>query len=174
MHTWVEFYHSERFIPQLFGLLSFILGAICFAQKDDRRFKLFMMIMNVNHTLHFILMGAATSALSALLAAIRTYVAIKVKSLYVAIFFIVLIIVLNSFLASEWFDWLCVVGACLGTYALFCLHGIQLRLVMMLGTLCWLTNNIIIGSIGGVMLEVMVLTISMITVIRLKKQSLKV
>ncbi len=128
-----------------------------------------MLIMNLNHMIHFLLMEAFNSALSALLATIRTYVSIKVKSVYFALFFIIITIVLNSFWAEHWFDWLSVTGSCIGTFALFCLQGIRLRLMMLLGTLCWLANNIIIGSIGGVMLEVMILVISVVTIIRLKR-----
>lgn len=169
LNTLIDFYHSDDFIPQFFGLISFVLGALCFCQKNDRRFKLFMLIMNLNHMIHFILMEAINSALSALLAMVRTYISIKIKSLYFAVFFILLTLMLNSFWVNEWFDWLSVIGSCFGTFALFCLQGIKLRLVMLLGTLCWLANNIIIGSIGGVMLELMILIISLLTIIRLKR-----
>lgn len=41
----------------------------------------------------------------------------------------------------------------LGTYSVFVLKGIQMRVGFLLGAMCWLTNNIIVGSVGGSLLE---------------------
>lgn len=157
----------EQLIPQLFGLISFGLGAIGFMQKDDHRFKLFLLLLNINHTLHFVLMDALTSAFCSFISMGRTLTSMKTKSKYVACFFILITVLISPLWAEYWYDWLCVVGVCIGTYGLFCLSGIKLRLVMMVGTLCWLANNILVGSIGGVMLETMVLVINIVTISRL-------
>lgn len=157
----------EQLIPQFFGLISFGLGAICFMQKDDRRFKLFLLLLNINHTLHFILMEALTSAFCSFISMGRTLASLKTKSKYVAVFFIIITVLISPLWAEQWYDWFCVAGVCIGTYGLFCLSGITLRLAMMIGTLCWLANNILVGSIGGIMLETMVLVINIVTISRL-------
>jgi hypothetical protein len=48
---------------QVLGLLSFALGILCFYPKDDRRLKITMIVMNINHALHFALLGALTACL---------------------------------------------------------------------------------------------------------------
>ncbi|MCP3862549.1 MAG: YgjV family protein, partial [Aestuariibacter sp.] len=48
-----------------------------------------------------------------------------------------------------------------------CLSGIKMRLAFLYGALCWLTNNIIVGSIGGTMLEATLLMVNSFTIWRL-------
>jgi hypothetical protein len=46
-----------------------------------------------------------------------------------------------------------IAASCIGTTALFFLHGLRMRALMLLGTLLWLANNLLVGSIGGTLLE---------------------
>ena len=57
-------------LAQAFGLLSFVLGILCFYQKNDQRLRIMMVVMNLNHALHFALLGAFTACLSALLSVV--------------------------------------------------------------------------------------------------------
>ena len=163
----------ENFIAQLFGILSFVLGAVCFLQKDDLRFKYFHIILNINHTLHFYLMDAITSAIATFVSILRTAASIKISSVYAAIFFIILILAVAYPWVEHWYNWLAVIGGCFGTYGLFCLTGIPMRLMIMMSSFCWLTSNIIVGSIGGIMLETLVLITNISTMVRLHRDNLK-
>ena len=60
------------------------------------------------------------------------------------------------------------IGECLGTIALFLLQGIPMRLLMLCGTGLWITNNVIVGSIGGTALEVTIAVVNITTIIRLQ------
>ena len=159
----------ENFIAQLIGLLSFVLGTVCFLQKDDRRFKYFHILLNINHTLHFYLMDALTSAIATTVSILRTAASIKISSKYAALFFILLMVGVAYSWVEHWYHWLAVIGGCFGTYGLFCLKGIAMRVMMTIGCLCWLTSNIIIGSVGGIMLESLVLVTNLSTMYRLHK-----
>uniref|UniRef100_UPI00208DF560 YgjV family protein n=1 Tax=Enterobacter sp. JH569 TaxID=2923092 RepID=UPI00208DF560 len=53
---------------------------------------------------------------------------------------------------------------------LFCLTGIKMRVLLFAGSCLWLANNIIVGSIGGVLLEASVIVINLTTIYRLHKQ----
>ena len=55
----------------------------------------------------------------------------------------------------------------LGTYAVFVLKGIPMRIGFVLGAMCWLINNILVGSIGGVLLEATLITVNVTTIIRI-------
>ena len=157
-------------IAQGFGLLSFVLALVCFYQKDDRRLKIMMVVMNLNHALHFYLLNAITSSLCCLFSAGRTAVSMRVKSVWIAAIFIILTVVIGYLTAQQWTDYLAIVAACLGCFALFCLTGIKMRVLLFAGSCLWLVNNIIVGSIGGVLLEATVIVINLSTIYRLHKQ----
>ncbi len=148
-------------------MLSFVLGILCFYQRSDQRLRIMMVVMNLNHALHFALLGAVTACLSALLAVVRTGLSIKTRSRAVAFIFIVITLVLGLTFADVWYDLFPIMGTCIGTYALYCLSGIKMRIAFLVGALCWLTNNIIVGSIGGTLLEATLLAVNCITMWRL-------
>jgi len=110
------------------------------------------------------------SALSALLSALRTTTAIFVSSKRVAAVFIVISLVSGFWLAEQWRDLWPIIGTSIGTYSLFCLSGIRMRIGFLIGASCWLTNNILVGSIGGTLLEMTVIMMNMITIFRLYRQ----
>ena len=160
----------DLFWAQAVGMLSFALGLYCFFQKNDKRFKYVMLAVTLNNVLHFALMGATTSVIAALFSAVRTGVSIRSSSPRIAYAFIVTLLGFGLHAAENWLDILPVIGGCIGTYALFCLTGIAMRLALLGGTLCWLINNIIIGSIGGTLLEFSLLVVNLNTIRLLFKE----
>ncbi len=60
-----------------------------------------------------------------------------------------------------------VMGICVGTYSLFMLDGIRLRLGLLTGSLLWLGNNIALGSVGGTLLEACSASMNAVTLYRL-------
>lgn len=154
-------------VGQLLGLVSYGLGVYCFFQKDDRKLKVFMFVLQFNNCLHFALIGAPTAVLSSFLSVVRTGLSLKTSSRLVAWLFIAVSVALGWWLVEKPLDWLPVIGACIGTYALFCLTGIQMRLAFLVGACFWLANNIAVGSIGGTLLEVTLISVNSSTIIRL-------
>lgn len=160
---------SDEIIAQAFGFLSLILGISTFYQRDDRRLKMVMLIFNLNHLLHYFLLGSIVSAFSALLSVFRTALSIKSSSKVVAFIFIGITVVTGMSLADELWQLWPVLGSAIGTYTLFVLKGIKMRIGFLLGGCCWLTNNILVGSIGGTLLEMTAITMNLITIYRLTK-----
>ncbi|EIU6777483.1 YgjV family protein [Vibrio parahaemolyticus] len=157
-------------LAQALGFISFGLGFSVFYQKNDRHLKILMLIFNLNHLLHFLLLGSMVSALSALLSALRTTTAIFVSSKRVAAVFIVISLVSGFWVAEQWRDLWPIIGMVIGTYSVFCLSGIRMRIGFLLGASCWLTNNILVGSIGGTLLEMTVIVMNLLTIYRLHRQ----
>jgi len=145
---------------QLLGFVSYGLGVFCFYQKDDKRLKISMLVMNLNNTLHFALLGAVTASIGSILSVFRTGVALKTSSQSVAIAFIVISFLIGLNFSEHWYDLFPILGTCIGTYALFCLKGVNMRIAFLCGTFCWLSNNIIVGSIGGTLLELTLLIVN--------------
>lgn len=157
----------ELNVAQFFGLLSFTLGILCFYQRNDRKLKIMMLLLQLNNVLHFGLLGAWTASLSSLLSVARTGLAIRTKSRQLAYLFILLSIALGIVVGERWTDIFAILGSCMGTYAVFCLSGIRMRLAFLLGAIFWLTNNIIVGSLGGTLLESTLIVVNLITIYRL-------
>ncbi|GLS90170.1 permease [Psychromonas marina] len=161
---------DQLLIAQIFGFISFILGVSTFYQKDDRKLKILMLIFNLNHVVHFLLLGTLVSALSALVSALRTATSIYVSSKLVASAFIAVGLVIGVFLADSVWDLLPILGMVIGTYSIFVLKGIAMRIAFLMGSVCWLINNILVGSIGGTLLEATVIVINSITVLRMLRE----
>ena len=157
----------ELNLAQFFGMISFTLGVLCFYQRDDKRLKMMMRLLQLNNVLHFGLLGAWTASLSALIAVGRTGLALRTRSRRLAYLFIVLGVVLGFLVGDRWTDIFPILGTCMGTYALFCLSGIAMRLAFLLGACFWLTNNIIVGSLGGTLLEATLIAVNLNTIRRL-------
>ena len=118
-----------------------------------------------------VLLGSIVSALSALLSAIRTTTSIYISSSKVAVLFIILGLCSGFYLADRIWDLWAVLGMSFGTYAVFVLKGIQMRIGFLLGAMCWLINNILVGSIGGVLLEATLITVNVTTIIRILRDN---
>ncbi|MBD1389038.1 YgjV family protein [Neiella sp. HB171785] len=159
----------ELSLAQCVGLLSFALGIITFCQVDTRRFKVMMLVFNLNHLTHFLLMGAPVAAFGSLISVLRTGASIYFSSFYVASFFLAINLAIGSWLATSWFDLFAIAGSMIGTYAIFMLTGTRMRLAFLAGSICWLINNFIIGSIGGVMLETVVICVNLMNIYRMKR-----
>lgn len=163
---------AEIDLAQALGFLSFGLGISTFYQKNDGHLKILMLVFNLNHLLHFLLLGSMLSALSALLSALRTTTSIFTSSKWVAAIFILIGIVSGLGMAEHWWELWPIVGTVIGTYSLFVLSGIRMRIGFLAGATCWLINNILVGSIGGTLLEMTVIIINLITIYRLYRQPL--
>lgn len=154
-------------VAQGFGFISLALGLSTFYQTDDKKMKIVMIILQVNHLVHFLLLGSIVSALSALLSGIRTALAIKISSKRVAALFIVLTLGSGIALADNIWQLWSIIGSVIGTYSVFLLKGIKLRIGFLIGSTCWLINNIIVGSIGGTLLEAAAICMNLITISRM-------
>ncbi|EKO3587846.1 YgjV family protein [Vibrio metschnikovii] len=161
-------------LAQALGLVSFGLGISTFYQKDDRRLKIIMLIFNLNHLLHFFLLGSMVSAFSAALSALRTGSSIYTSSKYVAMLFLIAGGVLGISIAEHWWDLWPVIGTMIGTFAIFMLRGVSMRIAFLIGACCWLTNNILIGSIGGTLLEMTVIIVNSVTIYRLLRDQKRI
>ena len=155
---------------QCVGYVAFVLGVGSFLQTDDRRFKLYMAGECVAYMAHFALLGNPTALASSAVSTVRTLLALRTKSYWVAAAVVLANIAFGLTIATRWTDWLPLVASCLGTLALFLLHGIRMRLVMLCGTGLWIANNLIAGSVGGTALEIVVAVTNITTMVRMAQR----
>jgi hypothetical protein len=154
-------------VAQLVGYVAFALGVAAFVQKNDRRLKLLNGTQGFVYGAHFLLLGNPAAAAAAAVSGTRSLFAIKSRSIALAVVFIVLSLAIGFFLAGRGPGWLVVIASIAGTFAMFTLSGIPLRLVLLGGTMLWLTNDILSRSIGGTMLETLIAIVNVSTIVRL-------
>jgi len=143
-------------LAQIPGYIAFVFGVACFAQTDDRRFRIFMSVECFNYVLHFALLGQATAVASSLVSLSRSVASMYWRGRAIAFVFLGANVALGWWLFQGWLSLLPIIASCIGTVALFFLQGAPMRLLMLAGTGCWIANNILAGSIGGTLLELTV------------------
>lgn len=163
---------SDAFsLAQIFGYCAFVLGVSSFLQKNDRRFKLYMLAECVAYIIHFSLLGNPTAVASASLSAIRSGLSIYTRAPWVAFAVVAINLCLGYVLVEHWWNWFPLIASCIGTLALFLLHGIRMRVVMLFGTGLWIANNLLAGSIGGSALECVILIVNSHTIWRMHREA---
>ncbi|MGL6312455.1 YgjV family protein [Vibrio sp. WXL103] len=164
---------DREYLAQILGFISLFMGIYTFYQKDDKKLKVLMMVFHINHLVHYFLLGSLVSVASSALSALRTATSIYVSSLFAAAGFIAISVVSGIYLMDSIHDIWPILGAAIGTYTVFCLKGIAMRIGFLIGAGCWLINNIIVGSIGGTLLELSLISVNLMTMFRLLQDQRK-
>ena len=138
-----------------------------FTQKDDKKLKIMMIIFNLNHMIHFLFLGAIISAISSMVNILRTLGSIYFNSRIIVAFFILISIVSSLYLFDSPMQLMATVGTCIGTYSIYQLTEKKLRVGLLIGSICWLVNNIYVGSIGGSLLELTLIIVNGLTIYKM-------
>lgn len=154
-------------LPQLFGYVALVVGVTAFLQRDDRRLKLLVAGECLVYVVHFALLGRPSAASSALVSGVRTLVSVRYRSAWLAAASIAVNLALAVAVDTRGTGWIPVAGSCLGAIAVFTLHGIPMRLVLLCSTAAWLANNVLSRSVGGTVLESLIAAASVSTILRM-------
>jgi len=162
----------QLFSPaQCVGYGAFVLGVVAFTQRTDRRLKLLQASQALVYTVHFLLLGNLPASASALLSSIRSFLALRTRSRLLAATIIGLNIAAGASFAKNGAGWLPVISSCAATLAIFYMQGVPMRLVLLGCTTLWLANNVISGSIGGTLLELVIAAVNASTIVRMLRTS---
>ncbi|MFN1549077.1 YgjV family protein [Vibrio natriegens] len=157
----------ETWLAQSVGGIAFIIGLAAFLQKNDRRFRIQMVIFCFFMAIHFFLMGALVATIGVIFNGLRSLASIKTQSKKVMWFFILSMWAMTLPNVDSIFELITVFGSSIATWALFTKQGIKLRLFILINSFCWITHNIWLGSIGGSMVEGCFIITNLITIYRL-------
>ena len=111
---------------------------------------------------HFALLGQWTAALLMLLAALRYFITIFSHSKQLLLLFLSLNTIAMLLTFSGGLSLLSFAASTIQTIAAFCQHDRQLRQIMLIGTIVWLFNNILVGSPGAVIMELLFISSNLI------------
>lgn len=156
-------------VTQCVGYAAFLLGVSAFLQKNDRRLKALNGAESLVYAVHFALLGNMTACASTVVSGIRSLLAVKLRSPFLAAAIIIVNVALGFIFGRGCAGWLPVIASCAATLAILLMSGIKMRLVLLGCTLLWLVNNILSGSIGGTLLEAVIATINTATIAQMLK-----
>jgi len=115
------------------------------------------------------MLGALPACTSALVNSVRSLVAIRYKSFRLGLVMIAINLALGiAFVRSPW-GWLPVIASAITTYAMFNLQGVPFRIALLCSTLLWLGNDVLTGSIGGTVLEMVTAGVNIFNMVRLSR-----
>lgn len=158
------------FFAQAVGVLASAIVVFSFSRKHDDHLKFFIIFGNILFAAHFFMLDAYAGMLINMINAFRVGFSIKFhKSNWMMWFFLGVYLIAGYVVYEEPKDLLPVLSSLLGTYSMFKLSGIKLRLVGMIGASSWLTYAIISHSIGGMITEIGIMLSNSATIIRLMK-----
>jgi len=156
---------------QIIGYIGMAVGIFAFAQKSDLRLKLSMVVMTSILVLHFILLGRYVAAISAASAGMRAGLSLVPFVMrhrhYFAAFFVIITSIMGFYTYVQWFDALPFITAIMGTFSLFYLRGIWLRVSLLIGGALWFVHNILALSYGPAIMEVIMFSVNTMTIYRL-------
>ncbi|MFE8070482.1 YgjV family protein [Marinobacteraceae bacterium S3BR75-40.1] len=155
-------------IGQFFGVVSLVLCVMAFASKRDDRLMGLLISANVAFALQFAFLQSWTAAALTALVIARIVLARRYPgSLVIMAAVLVATGVAAALTWQGWADLPAVVAMVTGTTGMFLLRGIAMRVFLGLAALAWLASHALVGSVGGMLAEGMVLGTNAVTILRL-------
>lgn len=154
-------------LAQALGMFGFAVGASAFLHRDGQRFRLHLMMFQFIMCGHFVMMNAMVAAFGSGISAIRSYSSTKTQSTTVMLFFIILIWGMGLPQLEYTYELLPILSSTIATLALFKFQGLTMRLLMLMSSCCWLVNNLLMGSIGATLMEILFIGVNCTTILRL-------
>ena len=165
---------SELFsTAQLFGHAALLVSLVTFSRKHDRHFKGWLVGQNLLYAIHFFLMGNLAAMVGSMLSSTRTLLSLHTRSMVVVAILLTANVLLGFWVVKAAWNVIPLTATAIATVAMFRLHGLQLRYVMLLCTILWLINNVLTGSIGGTVMESMIAVMSCFTIYRLRRDEIR-
>ncbi|WP_416308654.1 YgjV family protein [Neptunicella sp. SCSIO 80796] len=155
---------------QLIGLVALVIGGLAFLHHDDHKLRRNLTLYTVLMGIQFMMLGLWSAAFTAWLSSVRTYISTRTRNLWVMSGFLILVWAVTIPKVSEVVHVLPIIGTTLGTWAMFREHGLRMRSLMLMGSLCWFSHNFMVGSIGGAIIEGAFVMINSRTMLKLLRQ----
>jgi Bacterial inner membrane protein len=155
-------------LGQGFSLMALGLCLAAFADKDDRRLLLLLLLANAAFAVQFGLLGSWVACGVTCVITLRIFL---VRTFYRSV--LVMSCVLLATLGIAALTWTgltdapALVGGMLGTIGMFAFRGSAMRWWLSAGGCCWILSNFLAGSIGGVVAESLILSTNLATIWRI-------
>lgn len=161
---------SSDLAGQMAGLVALGLCIVAFSSKSDDRLLAILVLANVAFAIQFAFFGAwVASAISALII-LRILLARRLPRHRGAMIAMLLATLLVAALVWQGpADLVPLAAGLLGTFAMFMLRGIPMRLCLAAAAFLWMVTNAVSGSWGALAAEGLVLVVNVVTMIRIAR-----
>ncbi|MCE8017740.1 YgjV family protein [Halomonas sp. MCCC 1A17488] len=154
------------------SLVALTLCIVAFASKRDDRLFVLLLFANVAFAAQFALfeswVAAGISALIVLrIALVRRFR--RNRALMLGMLLATLAVAALTWSGPR--DIPALAAGLLGTYGMFMLSGIPMRLALAGAALCWVASNVLAGSIGGTVAESLIFLTNVFTMLRLRRDA---
>ncbi|NIC05672.1 YgjV family protein [Billgrantia bachuensis] len=154
------------------SLVALALCIVAFASKRDDRLFVLLLFANVAFAAQFALfeswVAAGISALIVLrIALVRRFP--RNRAFMLGMLLATLVVALLTWSGPR--DIPALAAGLLGTYGMFMLSGIPMRIALATAALCWVASNVLAGSIGGTIAESLIFLTNVITMLRLRRDA---
>ncbi|WOG29512.1 YgjV family protein [Endozoicomonas sp. 8E] len=158
-------------LSQILVSIAIVFDLLSFQFKTRKHVVLCLFIAGVLIATHFYLLNAFTAAVVMTIASIRyltSYFSSRpgVRNLFLIINGVTLFVTYESFISLVAF-----VGSCLQTIGAFSKDDREMRLIMMVGTVVWLSHNVLVLSPMAVVMEVLFLLSNIVAYLRFYNKS---
>ncbi|WP_104203880.1 YgjV family protein [Billgrantia saliphila] len=159
-------------LGQAVSLVALALCIVAFASKRDDRLFVLLLFANVAFAAQFALfeswVAAGISALIVLrIALVRRYP--RNRTIMAGMLIATLAVATLTWSGPR--DIPALAAGLLGTYGMFMLRGIPMRIALAVAALCWVASNVLAGSIGGTIAESLIFLTNVITMLRLRRDA---
>ncbi|MCP4524020.1 MAG: YgjV family protein [Candidatus Gracilibacteria bacterium] len=156
-------------ISQSLGILGFIASIITFYVVSDKYFVYMMIVASVFWGAHFFGLGLLSAAYINIFDVFKNAASLKWKRNKQVTAGIVLIYLVIGYFTfdGELVSTIPIITSVLGTFILFFLEGIKLRLGFMVILILWFIYNYVGQSIGGVMSDLTLMIVGLIGIMRI-------
>ncbi|MBP0049560.1 YgjV family protein [Marinobacterium sp. AK62] len=153
---------------QFFGLMALVLCVLAFSSKKDDRLLILLISANVAFALQFLVFQSWTAAALTVLVIVRIVLARRYPGSVPVMLGVLGASGVASVLTWQgWPDLPAMIAMVLGTLGMFLLRGIPLRVSLGLAATFWGLSHLLVGSVGGLMAEALVVITNAITIYRL-------
>src|SRR5690606_35311249 len=157
-------------LGQIAGFLALALCVVAVMSKDDDRLLAVLILGNIAFAVQCALFGAWVAAAISALIILRIYLARRFpRHLGAALAMVLAAIVVAAATWQGPTDVFPLTAGIVGTIAMFMFRGIPMRLGLVLAGLGWIITNALIGSIGALAAEALILATNLTTIIRLAR-----
>lgn len=152
------------------SLVALALCVIAFASKRDDKLFVLLLFANVAFATQFALLESWVAAgISALIvvriALVRRFP--RHRALMVGMLLATLAVAALTWSGPR--DLPALAAGLLGTWGMFMLRGIAMRVTLAVAAFCWVLSNLLAGSIGGTLAESLIFITNVVTILRLRR-----
>ena len=149
------------------AFVAFAISCYGYTRVHDNQLRLSIAISCALLSLHFLLLGAWVAALSLFINAIRNQLSRYHTGLKWFLGFAFIQLITSFWIYQTPQDILPIVASLISGYAVFCCKNIVLRIWMLICTLLWFANNLLIQTYGAVLSDLLSMSMNIYGMLRL-------